>query len=282
MLAPGGWVFAMIPTLGVHRTDRDDEGWYEDTEVPGHEHRPMQWNLRRETWAAMFEDAGIRLVEGSLAAESGAHKAGVFFFGVKVSGSAGQAPEESPAEEAFRDLAHLASHLGHTLEPTIDAAAKHMAASLSGGGKILACGNGGSAADAQHFVAELVGRLRRERPSLPALSLSSDPSVVTAIGNDYGYDRVFARQVEGLGAAGDTLLAISTSGRSPNVIEALAAAREGGLSTVALLGGTGGPAAGAAETALVVDEVDTQRIQEAHTAILHALCESLERHLDLG
>lgn len=273
----GGWVFAMIPTLGIHRTDEEEEGWYEDTEVEGCGQRQMQWNLRRDTWAEMFRDAGLLLVEDAFAAACGAHKPGVFFFAVKAQETGERATSTG---RAFLDLSHLAGRMARTFVPRIEEAAALLGKCVAGGGKVLVCGNGGSAADAQHFAAELVGRLRRERRALPSISLATDPSIVTALANDYGYDQVFARQVEAHGAEGDVLLGISTSGRSPNVLNAFAAARRQGLATVALVGGeTGAPLEALRETCdlvLSMPTADTQRIQEAHTAVLHALCEGLE------
>ncbi len=284
ILAPGGRAFAMIPALGIHRTDRDDEGWYEDTDVPGSETRQLQWNLRRPTWVRMFEQAGIYLFEDSLARSCGARKPGVFFFGLKVRGDAAsapspQAPESETPAEAFRELGRLAVRMATDLVPVVENAAGMMAASLKRDRKILVCGNGGSAADAQHFVAELVGRLRQERRSLPAISLATDPSVVTALANDYGYERVFARQIEGLGRAGDVLLVISTSGRSPNVIEAVQTARQLRLTTIALLGAARVPELADCDLAVHVPHEDGQRIQEGHAAVLHAICSEIEKRL---
>ncbi|MBE7558206.1 SIS domain-containing protein [bacterium] len=145
-----------------------------------------------------------------------------------------------------------------------------------GGRQVLACGNGGSAADAQHFVAELVGRMSRDRRALPALSLASDPSNLTALSNDYGFERVFARQVEALGAPGDVLLAITTSGRSRNVLAALETARQAGLPTILLTGAD--PSQPAADIVIAVPSRHTQRVQEVHMAILHSLCERIEAH----
>jgi D-sedoheptulose 7-phosphate isomerase len=151
-----------------------------------------------------------------------------------------------------------------------------MAQSLLAGGRVLAFGNGGSAADAQHFVAELVGRMRRERAGLSAIALSTDPSIVTAVGNDMGFAAVFRRQVEAHGRPGDVALGISTSGRSPNVVEGLRAARERGLLTVGLTGTGGGALAGRVDHLIAVPHPDTQRIQEVHTMVLHVLCEVVE------
>jgi D-sedoheptulose 7-phosphate isomerase len=150
-----------------------------------------------------------------------------------------------------------------------------------GGRKVLFCGNGGSAADSQHLACELLIRLSHdvERPALPALSLCTDPSVMTGGGNDIGYENIFARSVEGLGNAGDVLIGISTSGRSRNIVLAVEAARRKGMATVCLLGGDGGVLRDACDVAIVVPSTNTQRIQEAHITLGHILCESVERVL---
>jgi D-sedoheptulose 7-phosphate isomerase len=153
---------------------------------------------------------------------------------------------------------------------------ERIGAALLGGARLLAFGNGGSASDAQHFVAELVGRLARSRRALSAIALSTDPSVVTAIGNDLGFDAVFRRQVEAHGRPGDVALAISTSGRSPNVLEGARAARELGLRTVGLTGNGGGPLAALVDDLVDVPHADTQRIQEVHIMVLHVLAQAVE------
>ena len=144
------------------------------------------------------------------------------------------------------------------------------------GGKVLIFGNGGSAADAQHFAAELVGRLRADRAARPALALSTDTSVLTAIANDTGYDRVFARQIEALGAGGDVAIGISTSGESPNVLAGLAAARARGLTTIALTGRDGGAARRSADIHVNVPHESAARVQEVQRTLLHAICELIE------
>jgi D-sedoheptulose 7-phosphate isomerase len=151
-------------------------------------------------------------------------------------------------------------------------------ASLRAGGKLMFCGNGGSAADAQHLATEMLIRLRpkSERPSIAALALTLDPAMLTACGNDYGYDRVFERPLRGLGRRGDVLFGITTSGRSMNVIRALQAAREMGIVTVGLLGGTGEPALTECDLALLVPDSETARIQECHISLGHAVLELLE------
>ena len=159
-------------------------------------------------------------------------------------------------------------------------AARLITDSFRAGGKLLLCGNGGSAADAQHIAGEFVNQFLREgRPALPALALSTDGGVLTCIANDTGFERVFARQVEALGARGDVLLAISTSGNSPNVIAAAREARARGMRVVGLLGRDGGSLRPLCDPALVVASADTQRIQEAHNLIGHVLCELVETAL---
>src|ERR1700712_1514687 len=154
-------------------------------------------------------------------------------------------------------------------------------ASLRAGGKLMFCGNGGSAADSQHLATEMLIRLRSgvERPSIAALALTLDPVMLTACGNDYGYDRVFERPLRGLGRRGDVLFGITTSGRSANVIRALDAAREMGIVTVGLLGGTGEPAMSHCDVALLVPDTETARIQECHIALGHGILELLEDRL---
>ncbi|MFQ5608467.1 MAG: SIS domain-containing protein [Candidatus Zixiibacteriota bacterium] len=159
--------------------------------------------------------------------------------------------------------------------------AARIAAVIGGGQKILACGNGGSAADSSHFVAELVVRLtaRRNRTALPAIALTADTAVMTAAANDYGYERVFARQVEALGAKGDLLFALSTSGNSVNVLRAIETAQDKGMITVGLLGGNGGDMLAALDLAIVIPSASTQRIQEEHKFIIHTLVELIESDL---
>jgi D-sedoheptulose 7-phosphate isomerase len=162
----------------------------------------------------------------------------------------------------------------------VDAVAKAGAAigrATSAGHRLLAFGNGGSAADAQHLVAELVGRFEIERRALPAIALTPDSSVVTAIANDYGYEHVFARQIEALGSEGDVALGISTSGRSRNVEMALAVAKARGMVTVALTGRDGGRMGAEADIHLNVAETSTARVQEVHRTILHAICSLVDR-----
>ena len=164
------------------------------------------------------------------------------------------------------------------LQPVADAAAAILAAS-TGGSKVLVFGNGGSAADAQHLATDLVGRFQRERRALAAVALTADSSLLTAVANDYAFDRVFVRQIEALGTRGDLAFGISTSGRSANVVEALRAARARGLRTIALTGNDGGPAGALADIHINVPDPSTARVQEAHRTLIHAICELVEREL---
>lgn len=163
-----------------------------------------------------------------------------------------------------------------TLLPQIVQCADMMIAALQAGNKILIMGNGGSAADAQHFAAELVGRFRRERQGLAAISLSTDSSAITAIGNDFGFEQIFSRQVEALALPGDIVFGISTSGQSKNVITAIEKAGAIGCKTIGLLGKDGGALASAVSCGMTVSGDETSYIQEAHIMIIHMLCELIE------
>jgi len=162
------------------------------------------------------------------------------------------------------------------LVPQIEALAERLKACLNAGGKIVLMGNGGSAADSQHIAAELVGRFKRERGGLAALAMTTDTSILTSVGNDYGFEYVFARQVGALCGPNDVLVGISTSGNSGNVIRAVEEGRRLGIFCVGLLGGSGGKLAGLCDFALVAPSSDTPRIQEIHILIGHILCELLE------
>jgi len=166
-----------------------------------------------------------------------------------------------------------------TLTEEIAATVVMLQDALGAGNKLLVMGNGGSAADAQHFAAEIIGRFKLERRALPAIALTTDSSILTAIGNDYGFDSVFSRQVEGLGNSGDVVFGISTSGNSPNVFAALAKARDLGCKTVALTGRDGGTLKTVADISIIVPSYDTPRIQEGHVTIIHILCDLLEKRL---
>jgi D-sedoheptulose 7-phosphate isomerase len=161
----------------------------------------------------------------------------------------------------------------------VESAAAAMRRAVSSGRKLLAFGNGGSAADAQHLVAELVGRFETERPGLAAVALTSDSSVLTSVANDYGYAEVFSRQIQALGQAGDVAFGISTSGRSANVEAGLAAAKGRGLVTIALTGRDGGRMGANADIHINVAESSTARVQEVHRTILHAMCALIDRHI---
>jgi D-sedoheptulose 7-phosphate isomerase len=174
-----------------------------------------------------------------------------------------------------RAVEHLAGPLGQSVAE----AAELVVAALRARNKVMLCGNGGSAADAQHLAAELTGRYLRERQPLPALALTTDTSALTAIANDYGYEQVFSRQVEALACAGDVLLAISTSGKSPSVLRAVERARALGCRTIGLAGGSGGPLAALVDLSLVVPVTETARIQEMHILIGHMLCECIDEAL---
>jgi len=193
------------------------------------------------------------------------------------------------AEQGASLEAQVASHFGDSARLKLDAAKvlaapiaraiELMAASLGAGGKVLACGNGGSAADAQHFAAELVNRFERERAPLAGLALTTDSSTLTSIANDYSYEQVFAKQLRALGRKGDVLLAISTSGNSPNVVAAMRVARELGLRMVGLTGNGGGRMAtefAAGDVHVCVPHERTMRIQEVHLLVLHCLCDGID------
>ena len=184
--------------------------------------------------------------------------------------------------EHFAASARLKQESVGTLAPAIARAAQVLTDSLLANRKILACGNGGSAADAQHFAAEMVGRFERERPELPAISLSTDTSILTAVGNDYAFDQIFAKQVRALGSDGDVLLAISTSGNSGNVIAAVDAAREREMRVIALTGKGGGRIGGMLiddDVHVCVPHESTARIQEVHLLVIHCLCDAVDNAL---
>ena len=159
----------------------------------------------------------------------------------------------------------------------VAAAADAIRAALAAGNQLLAFGNGGSAADAQHLTTELVGRFQKERPGFAAVPLTADSSLLTSLANDFGFERIFARQIEALGRAGDVAFAISTSGTSPNVVRALETARDRRLRTIALTGRDGGTAGKLAEIHINVPDDCTARVQEVHITLIHAICELVER-----
>src|SRR5690348_4918202 len=182
----------------------------------------------------------------------------------------------------FAESARLKTEAARVLGEPIAQAGQLLAQSLKAGGKVLACGNGGSAADAQHFAAELVNRFEAERPPLAALALTTDSSNLTSIANDYAWDQVFTKQLRALGRRGDVLLAISTSGNSPNVIEALRAAHDIGVRVIALTGRGGGkmaPLLARDDVHICVPHQNTARIQEVHLLVLHCLCDAIDYQL---
>ena len=182
----------------------------------------------------------------------------------------------------FEDSAQLKLACVERMAGPIAQAVEVAVAALAADRKIMACGNGGSAADAQHLAAELVGRFERERPELAAIALTTDSSILTAVANDYGYDEVFARQVRALGQTGDVLLAISTSGDSPNVLAAARAAQSRSMPVIALTGKGGGKLGalmGAGDVHLCVPHERTMRIQEVHLLIVHCLCDGIDAAL---
>ena len=189
---------------------------------------------------------------------------------------------EQRIEQQFIDSADLKYQSAQTLSKPIAAAVGALLMCVTGGGKVMACGNGGSAADAQHFAAEFVGRFERERPELGAIALSTDSSIITAIANDYHFDQIFSKQVRALGQPGDVLLAISTSGNSRNVLAAIESAHERDLIVVALTGKGGGKIGQVlreTDVHICVPHERTARIQEVHLLVLHCLCDGVDSQL---
>jgi D-sedoheptulose 7-phosphate isomerase len=181
--------------------------------------------------------------------------------------------------KGLEESARVKRAVAETLADKIVDAAQRVIETYRAGGKVLLAGNGGSAADAQHIATELVGRFKLERTPLPAIALTTDTSLLTALANDYGHETVFRRQVEALGRRGDVLIAISTSGASASIIEAARAARRLGIFVIALTGQTGGDLKDAADLLLNVPSTDTARIQEAHITIAHLICQLVESEL---
>ena len=189
---------------------------------------------------------------------------------------------EQRIEQHFIDSADLKYQSAQVLSKAVAAGVQALVACVTGGGKVLACGNGGSAADSQHFAAEFVGRYERERPGLAAIALTTDSSILTAVSNDYNFDEVFARQVRALGQAGDVLLAISTSGNSVSILTAIDAAHEREMVVLALSGKGGGKLASAlreTDVHVCVPHERTARIQEVHLLVLHCLCDGVDFQL---
>jgi D-sedoheptulose 7-phosphate isomerase len=182
-------------------------------------------------------------------------------------------------EQILRETAQLHEQTAQQASSAIAEVIAVLHGALSKGAKVLIFGNGGSAADAQHFACELVGRFLRDRRAMPAIALTTDTSILTAVANDFGFEQVFARQVEALGQPGDVAVGISTSGRSGNVVLGLQAAKARGMMTVALTGADGGAVAEAADRTVAVAHTAPPRVQEAHRTIIHAICDLLEREL---
>jgi D-sedoheptulose 7-phosphate isomerase len=169
--------------------------------------------------------------------------------------------------------------LEREIAPTIAEMSSMISSALSSGSKLLIMGNGGSAADSQHFAAEIVGRFKMERKALPAIALSTDTSILTAIGNDYGFESIFSRQVEALAAPGDIVIGLSTSGNSQNILKALKIARDCGCNTIGILGKDGGSIKEVCDLALVIPSTNTPRIQEGHITVIHIVCDLVEKAL---
>lgn len=181
--------------------------------------------------------------------------------------------------EQLKDSARVKVLTAEKLADSIVGAAVLIIRSYLRGGKVLLIGNGGSAADAQHIAGELVGRFKKERKALPALALTTNTTILTALGNDYSYDAIFARQVEAYGRSNDVLIAITTSGTSPNILKAVQSAKIRGIKVIGLTGKGGGSLKDMCDICLIVPSDDTQRIQEAHITIGHILCDLVEREL---
>jgi D-sedoheptulose 7-phosphate isomerase len=176
----------------------------------------------------------------------------------------------------FKESARIKTLLAETFSESVNETATLLIKALQKEGKILICGNGGSAADAQHFAAELVGRFKRDRAPLAALALTTDTSILTAVGNDFEYDKVYQQQVEALAKKNDILVVLSTSGNSKNIVRAISAAKARGIKTIALLGRDGGQILGLSDYSIVVPAQGSDRIQEGHITIIHIWCDLIE------
>ena len=189
-------------------------------------------------------------------------------------------PQSDVVRRHFTESAAVKQQAAEALADPAAEVARRIAAALGAGRKMLICGNGGSAADAQHFAGEMVGRFKLpHRAALPVMALTTDTSVLTCVANDFSYEEVFSRQVEAFAGPGDVVLGLSTSGRSPNVLRALQAAKAQGAVTVALVGGDGGPIGALVDLPLIVPSTDTTRIQECHLTLIHAISELIEAEL---
>ena len=187
------------------------------------------------------------------------------------------------ARQQILDSAEVKRQLAETMAEQVAKAAQLVVETIQSGHKVLICGNGGSAADAQHFAGEMVGRYKLNgRAALPALALTTDTTILTCVANDFSYEEVFSRQVEAFAQPGDLIIGISTSGRSQNVLKALEAARSRGSRSLALVGGRGGPISEAADLSLCMPSTDTARIQECHTTVIHTICEIVDAEIGLS
>ena len=182
-------------------------------------------------------------------------------------------------KESLMESAELKRKVAETMAGDIQKAIDLISDAIKSGKKVLLMGNGGSAADTQHIAGELVGRFKKERKAIPAISLSTDTSILTAIGNDYGFEKVFERQIEALGNKGDVVIGISTSGNSENVYRAMKLAKEMGLKTIGLLGNDGGKIKELSDIPLIVPSKNTPRVQESHITIGHIICEGVEKKI---
>lgn len=183
-----------------------------------------------------------------------------------------------PINEAIEDHARVLAAVKEKLAPVIGQVAQRLIACINGGHTIFWCGNGGSAADSQHIAAELIGRFERDRRAIASIALTTDTSILTSVGNDYGFDSIFQRQVEALVRQGDVLVGLSTSGNSPNVLKAIGQANGQGAVTIGLLGRDGGRLKNMCQLSIVVPDDNTARIQEMHILIGHILCDLIEKH----
>jgi D-sedoheptulose 7-phosphate isomerase len=210
---------------------------------------------------------------------AGRAEAGVFDDLQMLARSLTDLPGRAVIRRVFDDHLRVLNDAARGLGEPLHRVAMAISDAFARGNKLIACGNGGSASDAEHLVAELVGRFSTERQALPALTLAAGPATVTALANDYGFERVFARQVEGLARPGDVLLAISTSGNSPNVLEGVAAARRRNMKTIGLSGRDGGKLAEAVDLCLTVPDPETARIQEVHGLCVHAIADYIDQEI---
>lgn len=281
--APSAHCECRKPAPGLLRQAINDAG------IPANQTVMVGDDLRdlQSAWSAGIAACLVRTGKGARhSVETGATDVPVFddlpgFAAALIAGDVAVAhPLHDLARRTFADHCAAMQRAAASLPVVIETAGRILSAALESGNKILVCGNGGSAATAQHFVAELVGRFQRERRALAAISLTTDTSILSAVANDYGYTRVFSRQVEALARPGDVLVAISTSGNSPNVIDAARCARASGCKVIAMTGENGGALAGCAHAVLNAPSTSTARVQEIHDVCIHVLADALEGALE--